>query len=105
MTALSSALANLALDLNNDGSFEIQARVQWTALKGPAGADIGDSDGDGMHNGWETAFNVSDPSADPDGDGISNLAEYQGGRIQTSPMRHRRPPNLTRSQAGQRPDP
>ena len=79
VTALSSALANLALDLNNDGNFEIQARVQWTALKGPAGADIGDSDGDGMHNGWETAFNVSDPNADPDGDGISNLAEYQGG--------------------------
>ena len=26
--------------------------------EGPAGADIGDSDGDGMHNGWETAFNA-----------------------------------------------
>jgi hypothetical protein len=79
VTALSSTLANLALDLGNDGTFEIQARVQWTALRGPVGSDIGDSDGDGLPNGWETAFNVSDPNADPDNDGLNNRAEYQGG--------------------------
>ncbi len=42
-----------------------------------------DSDGDGMPDDWETTFglnpNANDASADPDGDGRTNLQEYQDG--------------------------
>jgi hypothetical protein len=46
-------------------------------------SDLADSDGDGMHNSWETAFalnpNTDDTTGDPDNDGFNNLAEYQAG--------------------------
>ncbi len=38
-----------------------------------------DADNDGMPDDWETANGVSDPAADKDGDGRSNLEEYQAG--------------------------
>lgn len=38
-----------------------------------------DLDGDGMPDAWEKSFNITDPQADPDGDGIKNLAEYLSG--------------------------
>ena len=77
--ALSATLISLALDLDSNGAFEIVARLNWADLTGPVGANLADSDGDGMHDGWEAAFGVMDPAGDPDGDGFSNLAEYQGG--------------------------
>ncbi len=42
-----------------------------------------DSDGDGMPDAWETANGldplVDDAAGDPDGDGLTNLEEYQNG--------------------------
>ena len=38
-----------------------------------------DNDRDGMADAWEARYAVSSPSADDDGDGVSNLQEYQNG--------------------------
>lgn len=50
-----------------------------------------DLDGDGVPDWWETRFNLDDANADPDGDGLNNLAEFRGG---TSPRRDDRVPSL-----------
>jgi hypothetical protein len=52
---------------------------------GQPGPPLGDTDADGLPDQWETAYGLSATSAsgnngasgDPDGDGISNLREYQ----------------------------
>ena len=55
---------------------------------------VADTDGDGMSDDWETRFGLdpenpadatAGPASDPDGDGISNLAEYQTGALGTDP--------------------
>jgi hypothetical protein len=38
-----------------------------------------DLDNDGLPDGWETLYNVSDPNADDDGDGVSNYDEFIAG--------------------------
>ena len=38
-----------------------------------------DADGDGMSDQWEKTFALTDPNADADGDGLTNLAEFLGG--------------------------
>ncbi len=38
-----------------------------------------DADADGMDDGWESQYGLTDPAADADADGLSNLQEYQGG--------------------------
>jgi hypothetical protein len=43
-----------------------------------------DSDGDGLPDFWENAFNATDPNADDDGDGMKNGAEYGAGTDPTS---------------------
>jgi uncharacterized repeat protein (TIGR01451 family) len=83
-TALSAIQARLEVDLNGDGAYEIDARLKWADLSGSIGADLADSDGDGMHNSWEAANGLNkddaaDASLDKDGDGASNLAEYNAG--------------------------
>jgi hypothetical protein len=82
---LPNSTTRLALGLDLDGvvGFERQVRLGWTDLTGPIGSDLGDTDRDGMHNSWETAFGlkpgVDDAASDDDHDGFSNLVEYVGG--------------------------
>jgi hypothetical protein len=38
-----------------------------------------DNNGNGLADAWEAKYGVSNPAADDDGDGVSNLAEYQAG--------------------------
>ena len=83
-TALSALLAKLELDLDGDSLFEHAATLKWSDLSGPVGADLGDDDGDGMHNSWETANglnpnNAADAGMDADSDGRTNLEEYKAG--------------------------
>jgi subtilisin family serine protease len=40
---------------------------------------IADSNGNGMADAWETLYGVSNPAADPDHDGLTNLQEYTLG--------------------------
>ncbi len=58
-TANSATLLVLALDLDNNGAFETQARLNWADLAGAVGANLADSDGDGMHDSWESAFGLN----------------------------------------------
>lgn len=42
-----------------------------------------DTSGTGMPDAWRARYDVTDPSADPDNDGVNNLTEYQQG---TNPL-------------------
>ena len=84
VTALATSLAKIEVDADGNGVYENSARLQWSQLNSPLAADLADSDGDGMHNSWETAnglnpLDPSDANADRDGDGYSNLTEYLAG--------------------------
>ncbi len=70
-----------ALDLDNDGLTNLEEEALGTGIR-----DL-DSDGDGLHDGFEVqiadlGFNptvASDGAADYDGDGISNAVELNAG--------------------------
>ncbi len=84
--ALPATLVDLELDLTGSG-FPVGkfARLKWTDLAGAVGADLGDNDGDGMHNSWETVNTlnpaVNDAADDKDGDLITNINEYLAGTV------------------------
>lgn len=83
VTSFGIDLAKLEIDSNGDGVVDNTARMRWSELGTPSGADLADSDGDGMHNSWETANglnpSVNDAAGDADGDGYSNITEYLAG--------------------------
>ena len=85
-TAFSATLVDLELDLTG-GGFPVGkfARLKWTDLTGPVGADLGDTDNDGMHNSWETVnglnLAVNDALGDKDLDSTPNINEYLAGTV------------------------
>lgn len=44
-----------------------------------------DLDGDGLSDGWETLFGVTNPAGDPDNDGLDNATEQANGTNPRSP--------------------
>ncbi|GAA5218180.1 choice-of-anchor Q domain-containing protein [Corallincola platygyrae] len=60
-----------------------EMRIGASLLVDPVYGDLSDSDQDGMPDGWEQFYGLStrldDSSEDLDGDGVSNLLEYQTG--------------------------
>lgn len=83
VTAVNSTLVQLQLDTDGNSTVDNTARLKWTELGGPVGADLRDADSDGMHNSWEVFHgldaNVDDAAGDNDSDGITNLNEYLAG--------------------------
>jgi len=82
--ALSTSRLSLELDLDGNGVFDKTVVLAWVDLGGAAGADLDDDDRDGMHNSWEDAHGLdrksgADATKDADGDGATNLLEYQAG--------------------------
>ncbi|MGD0649829.1 MAG: fibronectin type III domain-containing protein [Verrucomicrobiia bacterium] len=82
---------------NSGGNSDYSNQASATTL------DInGDADGDGLPNGWETAYGLNPLSAagndgasgDPDGDGFSNFEEYQAGTQPNNAASH--PPDQSR---------
>jgi len=47
---------------------------------------LADSDHDHLPDVWETQYGVSDPSDDPDHDGLTNLQEYRAGTNPTNAL-------------------
>jgi hypothetical protein len=87
VTALSERLARIEVDPSGLGSWPVVATLGWSQLDGPGGSELADSDGDGMHDGWEVLHGLdrnsaADASTDLDGDGVPNGVEYARG---TSP--------------------
>lgn len=71
----------IALDSDGDGLHETGVTLLWDEIGEAIAADIGDNDGDSMHNSWETTYGLNpddstDALLDADGDGVSNYQEY-----------------------------
>jgi len=45
-----------------------------------------DADADGMPDDWEAFYDVADPNADEDHDGVTNVEEFANGTSPTSPL-------------------
>jgi hypothetical protein len=72
-----------------DGAGNSQMRYSGGPIRVPdAGLpDTTDANGNGMADAWEQRYGVTDPHADPDGDGLTNLQEYEQGTHPLLPNR------------------
>ena len=77
------ALVLQELDLDGVIGFEVVRYVLWSELDLITTLNLADSDGDGMHDSWESTYgldpNVDDALLNLDGDGLNNLQEYEQG--------------------------
>lgn len=81
---------------NNDSN---EAPYQF-AIRGNANAGNIDADNDGMPDDWETLYNLSDPAADEDGDGMSNSNEFIAGTSPVDPQSAFRFKQVERTSSG-----
>ena len=99
ITSFGVNVAKLEVDSNGDGIVDNTAHLPWSDFNTAVGADLADSDGDGMHNSFETFYGLNpnsnaDKNTDADGDGASNFTEYLAGSSPAtngsvpSPVRH-----------------
>ena len=78
--AISDTYTSIGLDLDGDATFEVTYNLSWSEIE--AETDLVDTDGDGMHDSWETLYGLNpddgnDANQDLDGDWLSNIIEYQ----------------------------
>ena len=63
-----------------DGTGNSQGRYSTGPVRVSAAIPAAtDNNSNGLADAWETKYGVSNPGADADGDGVTNLAEYQAG--------------------------
>ena len=80
----------------NDGAAHTGTSAPFTV-----NVALTDADDDGLPDAWEAANGISDPHADADGDGASNLAEYLAGTDPQSAASHFAITTVTRLAVGE----
>lgn len=90
LSVLSQRHVKLELDIDGSTGYEILRYVLWGELEDVANLNLADSDGDGMHDSWESRFGlnplVDDSAGNLDGDALTNIEEYQQGYDPGNPL-------------------
>jgi hypothetical protein len=90
LSVLSQRHVKLELDIDGSTGYEILRYALWGELENVANLNLADSDGDGMHDSWETRFGlnpeVDDSTGNLDGDELTNIEEYQQGYDPGNPL-------------------
>ncbi len=88
VSLLNEDILYVRLSSLGDSGYELthSALLAAKRLSLPEIEDIADSDGDTMHNSWETHFGLNpndrnDARADADGDSLTNIEEYLGATV------------------------